>query len=866
MMNHIWCRRSFWAYLPPMIVDLTNCDLEPIHIPGSIQPHGAMLVCDPRTTEVVYASQTAEDLLGQRNTSLVGLTLAEILGSDAAHDLRNAATKAGGSHLAGVVLGLALPNVDVPVDAVIHGHLNRMFVEVEPSSIDAKAATQALDMTQTLVRRIGLESDVEKIASTGARLIRAILGYDRVMIYRFLHNGAGRVIAEAKSSHLSSFMGQHFPASDIPYQARRLYLANTIRMIGDVNFAPVPLEPALGDGDEPVDMSFAQLRSVSPIHCEYLRNMGVSASMSISIVVDGELWGLISCHHDTPKVVPMPLRVGAELFGQYFSMQIALAERRAALVASTGARERLDDIVSDIEPGEPVEGAVMRHLAELADLIASDGAGIWVNETWNSIGRAPRPEDVKGLVEAVRTMADGDVWSTTDIRASAGSELAGDFGSSVAGLLAIPISAVSRDYLLFFRSEEAFDIEWAGEPGKQIVPGPSGDRLSPRGSFDTWREDVRGQSRPWTDGDITVADTIRTYLRDVVLRYNEATAEERERAERRRRILNDELNHRVKNILALVKSIARQTGATAATVEDYAASMEGRLRALAFAHDQSLQLGNGGDLELLIDAEASLHRYGAAADRVVIDGPPVGLTDRTFGVVALVVHELMTNAAKYGALSVPEGRLVVSWTLQTDGACALSWVEKGGPPVAVPMNSGFGSKLIQSTIGYDLGGSAVIEYEPAGLKATLVIPARHLVKSDGSARADRSAPAAPDDTLTGLDILVVEDQVLIAMDVEETLLKLGAISVRLAAGSGQALTELGASLPDCAVLDFNLGDETSVDIADALQAANVPFIFATGYGDNVMIPDRFRGVPVVRKPVSSAVLADKLGIAKASSA
>lgn len=845
-----------------MTVDLTNCDLEPIHIPGSIQPHGAMLVCDPTTKAVIYASQTAETLLGQRNTSLIGLSLAEVLGADAAHDLSNAATKAGGPHLAGVILGLALPNVDVPVDAAIHGHRNRIFVEIEPSSIDANAATQALDMTQTLVRRIGLESDVEKISATGAKLIRAVLGYDRVMIYRFLHNGAGRVIAEAKSGHLQSFMGQHFPASDIPYQARRLYLANTIRMIGDVNFAPVPLEPALADGDEPVDMSYAQLRSVSPIHCEYLANMGVAASMSISIVVDGELWGLISCHHDTPKVVPMPLRVGAELFGQYFSMQIALAERRAALIASTGARERLDQIVADIEPGEPVEGAVTRHLADLADLIASDGAGIWFNDTWTAIGRAPRPDSVEGLVQRVRDLADGDVWNTTDIGSVVGGESGGEYGSSVAGLLAIPISAVSRDYLLFFRSEEAFDIEWAGEPVKQFVSGPSGDRLSPRGSFDTWREEVRGKSRPWSDGEITVADTIRTYLRDVVLRYNEATADERERAERRRRILNDELNHRVKNILALVKSIARQTGATAATVEDYAASMEGRLRALAFAHDQSLQLGTGGDLRILIEAEANLHRFGAAPDRVTIDGPPVGLSDRTFGVLALVIHELMTNAAKYGALSVPEGVLSITWSRLDDGDCAITWTETGGPTVMAPASSGFGSKLIQSTIGYDLGGAAVMDFRPTGLSAKLVIPARHVAESIGAEPSARAVSVAGPDTLNGLDVLVVEDQVLIAMDMEETLLKLGADAVRLASGIAQALTEIGVGLPDCAVLDFNLGEETSVEIADALQSSNVPFIFATGYGDNVMIPERFRSVPVVRKPVSAALLVDKLGAAQ----
>lgn len=839
-----------------MTVDLTNCDREPIHIPGSIQPHGAMLVCDPETTEVLFASQTAEELLGKRNSNLVGLTLPEVLGAGPAHDLRNAAAKVGSSHLAGVLLGLKLANLDVPVDALTHQHRDRLFVEIEPTSIDATAAKDALDMTQSLVRRIGLENGVDKIASTGARLIRGMLGYDRVMVYQFLHNGAGRVIAEAKASGLSSFMGQHFPASDIPYQARRLYLENTIRMIGDVNFTPVPLEPPLRSDEEPVDMSFAQLRSVSPIHCEYLKNMGVAASLSISVVVDGELWGLISCHHNTTKIIPMPLRVGAELFGQYFSMQIALAERRAALLATNEARAKLDQIVSDIEPGEPVDDAVTRHLGDLASLIDSDGAGISVNDGWNAIGRAPAGQEAMDVIAMLRNKADGNVWSTSDVHSIAG--LAGDYGTEVAGLLAIPISSLSRDYLVLFRSEEAFAVEWAGEPVKQIVTGPSGDRLSPRGSFDTWREDVRGQSKPWTERELSIAEAIRVYLRDVVLRYNEATSDERERTERRRRVLNDELNHRVKNILSLVKSIARQTGSTAASVEDYASAMEGRLRALAFAHDQSLQAGTGGDLATLIAAEASLHRYGGEVDRISVDGPPIGLSDRSFGVVALVLHELMTNAAKYGALSVPDGRLSLNWHLSENGACIFQWRETGGPTVSPPTRTGFGSRLIQTTMEYDLEGSASVEYLPAGLEAELIIPESHLVASADMAPAQAVAVPRTSDVLHGLDVLLVEDQALIAMDTEDTLRKLGAAKVRLAANVARSKIEIEAARPDFAILDFNLGNETSAEVAETLRSLKVPFLFVTGYGDNVVIPEHLKQVPIVRKPVSATSLAAQI--------
>jgi len=838
-------------------VDLTNCDREPIHIPGSIQPHGAMLVCDPEG-RIAHASANAAQFLGRDGADLIEMSIADLLGGDTAHDLRNAAMRSGGSHVAGLLLSVVLPGVAQPLDIAVHSHKDRMFVEFERSGEEPRSAQDALDLTQSLVRRIGLESDVKAIATTGAKLARALLGYDRVMVYQFLHNGAGQVIAEAKRGDMSSFMGQRFPAADIPFQARRLYLANPIRIICDVTYAPVPVLPPVTSNVEPIDMSFAQLRSVSPIHCEYLQNMGVAATLSISIVVNGELWGLIACHHDSAKTVPMPLRVGAELFGQYFSLQIAVAERRAEVIAATAAREKLAEIVNEPDLDETIAETLTRNLEALRGVLGADGAGLWIDGDWKADGIAPSEDELDGLMALVGRATSGTIWCTGEL-----GELMGPgagFGGAVAGMMAIPISSLPRDYLLMFRSEEAHKIEWAGEPVKHIVSTPQGDRLTPRGSFETWREDVRGKSRPWSQAEIAVAETMRTYLRDVVLRHSEVTADERTRTDQRRRVLNDELNHRVKNIIALVKSIALQTGAHAATVQDYSTSLEGRLRALAFAHDQSLG-GSSGELTTLIEAEASLHRYGAIPDRVMVEGPAVGLDDRTFGVLALVVHEMMTNAAKYGALSVPAGQLKIGWSIGEAGDCTIDWQEIGGPAVSEPSRTGFGSKLVHSTIAYDLRGTAEIAYETSGVRARFVIPAMHLTEIDATRPTAASADARTV-FLEGLDILLVEDQALIAMDTEETLMRLGARRVRSLPSAAEALDAIAIACPDCAVLDFNLGEETSSGIADALVTRGVPFIFATGYGDSVMIPERFGAIPVVRKPVSATVLADKLDWAR----
>jgi light-regulated signal transduction histidine kinase (bacteriophytochrome) len=764
-----------------------------------------MLVCDEQALTVTHHSANAAAFLCRADASLLNQTLVDLLGETVTHDLRNAAAKGGGSEIAGVLLDIELPGLDQPVDAAIHRHKGRLFVELERSDADRGRAHAALDLTQSLIRRIGLESDTARIAATGAKLIRAMLGYDRVMVYRFLHNGAGHVIAEAKAAALGSFLGQHFPASDIPYQARRLYLQNSIRTIVDSNYIPSPLVPPLRHDEGPLDMSFAQLRSVSPIHCEYLRNMGVAGTMSISIIVDGELWGLIACHHDTAKVVPLPLRIGAELFGQYFSLQIAVAERRAEFIAATVARERLDRIISNLDPDEPVAEALRHHLSDLAALVETDGAGLWIDGRWESVGAVPPEAEIAALVAHVRGAAQGGIWTTEELRASVSG--ADAYEEAVAGLLAVPISARGSDLLLLFRAGEAHAIEWAGEPVKTVVSSVHGDRLTPRGSFETWREDVRGRSAPWSAADLAVAEAIRTYLRDVLLRYNEITADARARDEQRRRVLNDELNHRVKNIISLVKSIALQTGAHAASVADYSKSLEGRLRALAFAHDQSLA-GNSGDLTTLIEAEASLHRYSAFPDRVTVQGPPVGLDDRTFGVMALVVHEMMTNAAKYGALSVPEGRLAVRWSVSESGDCSIDWSEIDGPEVRLPTSAGFGSKLITTTIEHDLGGSVEIGYDRSGLQAHFVLPSDCLRPHVATqARPDAARPSA--DLLAGLRVLLVEDQALIGLDTEDTLRQLGAASVILVPGTADARCAIAEQLPDCAILDFNLGHETA---------------------------------------------------------
>ena len=825
-------------------VTLDNCDQEQIHIPGSIQPHGAMIVCDPVTFAIRFTSANLAIVTGHTAGAFPGTSVESVLGRKALHDLRNAAAKAGPSGGAGIVMGLRLPGTETRFDAMIHHMAGNCIIEMEPS--EGEAAQDALNVTRMLIARISAETTPSRLTTMGARCVQAMLGYDRVMIYRFLHNGAGRVVSEARTPNLGSFMGQHFPASDIPAQARRLYLENPIRMISDAEYQPIPLVPALMPGQAPVDMSHAQLRSVSPIQCEYLRNMGVGASLSISLIVGGELWGLIACHHYSPRIVPLAQRIGAELFGHYFALQIASVEHRSAIEASARVREELDALVAQVSASDPLILSLPAHLPLLAQVMNCDGAALVMDGATFVSGSAPTQQQCESLVFALARpeTTPRDLWHTQNIR-----EVVADATTPLAGVMAIPLSQRHNDHLLLFRNEEAHEVAWAGEPVKTL---DKADRLSPRGSFETWREEVRGKSVPWSETDITVAKAVRAWLRDLILRRNEASAEEFAQDEQRRRILNSELNHRVKNVIALVKSIALQTGQSAGTVEDYIAALEGRLQALAIAHDQSLG-HRVGSLAELVETEIGFHRAGSPAGRLTVKGPVLQLDARAFAVLAMVLHEIATNAAKHGALSVPEGRLTVIWVRDAAGDLQIRWRETDGPPVSAPRRTGFGTRLIHSSIEYDLKGKVELVYDPAGFRADITIPGRH-VQFGVESLAEASPEPQERGSLLGLAVLVVEDQGLIAMDVEQTLHGLGAGDVRLASDSAAALTLLKEFTPDLAILDFSLGDETSELAATELIARGIPIIFMTGYSDQIMLPTALRHIPLIRKPVSPAAL------------
>lgn len=831
--------------------DLTDCDREPIHIPGNIQPHGCLIAVDAQARTILRHSVNAPAMLGVTR-KLNGANLGDVLGRDAAHAIRNALTRARDGSRPALVFGVAIG--EELFDIAAHRLKGTSIVEFEPSG---SGVAEPLELARAMIERVSATTTIDRMVQETVRLAKAMLSYDRVMVYQFTHDGAGKVVSEARRPDLESFLGLYFPAADIPTQARALYLRSTIRVITDADFEPIPIRPALDASGEPLDLSLAHLRSVSPIHCEYLRNMGVAASMSISIRIDGALWGLVACHHYEPRILSMAERVSAEMFGDFLSMQLSALRNRQALDSGRRARARLDRILTQASGFREVAEVLRDSLGDLARLIRCDGAGIWIGGQWMTEGIAPPENEIPAITAFAANVADGAVWATHCL--SQPLPGAARYADQAAGVLIIPLSSRPGDYLFFFRQEVTRTVDWAGNPEKTYGPGPLGDRLTPRKSFALWKETVHGQSEPWSDEERHFAEAVRIALTEILLRQSELLADEREKAATRQRVLNDELNHRVKNILAAVKSIVASEQRGGDELREYVGTLRARIQSLAFAHDQVIRGDGGGEPVELFAAELSPYR--TSATRVEIDGPPVWLEARAYSVMALVIHELTTNAAKYGALSRPGGAVHVSWELNEDGSCTFYWRETGGPVVRPPTRAGFGTTLIDRSIPYDLGGESEVTYSPEGIEGQFCVPARFVGVPRGSRvappRAKPRRKSARSD-LTGKVALIVEDQLLIAMDLETILQDAGIVVMGVARSTTEALRMLETRMPDVAVLDVNLGGENSLPVAEALRARGVPYVFATGYNDLTTLPGDDREGALVRKPYDATEIVEVL--------
>jgi chemotaxis family two-component system sensor kinase Cph1 len=489
------------APVPPTPTTLENCDREPIHVPGSIQPHGTLLAFD-RLGRLTHASANAAALFG--TVPALGRTLAHTLGSpelDATlRELLVAA--AAGEDVEKRSLETAIGGRTV--DAVLHAWEGRVVCEFEARPVDDASVARFAHLAYRHMDALKRQKSIDRLLEATVAAVRDMTGFDRVMAYRFRHDDSGDVVAEAKIDALDAYVGRRYPASDIPAQARRLYTINTLRLIADIADAPVPL---LADRSqvEPLDLSHGVLRSVSPIHVEYLRNMGVHGSMSVSIVVGGKLWGMIACHHLAPHRVAYPTRMAIDVMAQVIASTVQSIEAQARESAVARAAQLRTEIVREVGQGTEIAEIVRRESAALKETLGCDA--LVVIEDTVRLADGVDPAWAEQLAAWLRTR------TGTFVHELAAAELPA-FDAAVpeaerfCGVLALAFDAPNQGWLVALRREQVQTIRWGGKPEKEIAHGPLGPRLTPRGSFDEWKETVRGLAEPWSAIELEIASQL----------------------------------------------------------------------------------------------------------------------------------------------------------------------------------------------------------------------------------------------------------------------------------------------------------------------------------------------------------------------
>lgn len=498
-------------------VDLSNCDREPIHTPGSIQPHGVLLVLHLPELKIIQVSNNTFELLGRYPQELLGNPLSSLVAPKQINAIEQCLSE-DFEHVNPLDISIKHKNKLLWFDGIVHRWNTMIVLELEPRQ--KKPKTDFLEFYQRVkgtITKIQKAPTLLSMCEVVVKEVRRVTGFERVMVYQFDAEGAGRVIAEDRADTLTPYLGLHYPPSDIPKQAKQLYTLNWLRLIPDSNYQPVALVPAQNLlNDEPTDLSLSVLRSVSPLHLEYLKNMGVGASMSISLIRDQKLWGLIACHDSKSRYVPYSVRTICEFVGQVMSVELATKQDHEDLDYKMALKSLSSKFVESLSQSKSFLDGLIQLNSNLLDLVGATGAAVCAGEQIVCIGKTPEEAEIPALRDWIKTEIQHNLFQTRSL-----SEVypkAEKFKDIASGLLALEISKINQNYILWFRPEVIQTVSWGGNPNKPVEVAVDGEiRLSPRKSFERWQETVQGRSLPWKPCEIEIITELRSLIVGIIL-------------------------------------------------------------------------------------------------------------------------------------------------------------------------------------------------------------------------------------------------------------------------------------------------------------------------------------------------------------
>ena len=654
----------------PAGVTLDNCADEPIHLPGTIQPHGALLVFNG-AGELDAWSANAAAMLGVQTVLSLPLSALGLPGAIVALVEECIAELSGGE---AVPMAVEAELGGCQFDCITHAHDGRVIVEFERRDVPADAVAAFALKAHSALDRLKRQKTIPSLLQMATDQVQMITGFDRVMGYRFRQDDSGDVVAESRRADLDPYLGRRYPASDIPAQARRLYIMNTLRLIADAAYTAVPVSGRAGEA--PLDMSHCVLRSVSPIHLEYLQNMGVAASMSVSIVINGRLWGLIACHHMAPRQVPYSIRMATDVIAQVLASTVQSLETRARAELIERSADMRTRLMETLLHGEDTLRAVAAHAAAICS--ALDAPALIVMQSGRHLVHGAIDAAIAAAIVHSRPSKAGELVERVSVH---------DWPAAVRdqvaqwpGMLAMCFDPATDGWLIALRPEQVSSVRWAGKPEKFVAHGPMGPRLTPRGSFDEWRETVRGSAESWGPTHLIIARQMQDEMhRASIARHGET--------DRARAHLMAMLGHDLRDPLHAIHMAATvlQHGGQPDSIGRRIQSSSGRMsRLISQVMDMSRIEGGVGfglvrarvDFGTVIaeSVDEALAGYPDVEYQVAVRRDV--MVDADADRLAQVVGNLLGNARSHGQLGEP---IVV--TLSAEDGAALFDVSNVAEPI-----------------------------------------------------------------------------------------------------------------------------------------------------------------------------------------
>lgn len=471
------------------IVNLTNCEQEPIHIPGSIQPHGFLLGLKGNEFVIDYCSANTVEYINLFHSEILGRSFRDVFGTDSLEKFTEYIHRK--SHSRSLLLYITLCNVDF----VCTVHINNegiYILECEPISLNKTTSEEEYDQTSLLLRYMHDTHTLKDLCQLVTEGTREITGYDRVMVYRFDKDYNGEVFAESCREDLEPFQGLHYPHTDIPPQARELYMKNLLRLITDIDYNPIPVFTTDDGTEKNLDMSLSILRSTSPIHVQYLSNMGVGATLTISLIYNKKLWGLIACHHYSPKNISPEIRRAAQLQGHFITSQIDVRQASEEYELAKRTASSLEKMNSSSIHHEDDMAKIVNN-PELLSICNAYGVSILYADKIYKTGLVPDDENITELAEYLKKHSHLGSFNTDKISDYLASFK--EMGDKISGIIYHSLGVNNDSCIIWYRPESKTEVHWAGDPSKSIIKNEKG--LSPRRSFALWKEIVDSTSNPW---------------------------------------------------------------------------------------------------------------------------------------------------------------------------------------------------------------------------------------------------------------------------------------------------------------------------------------------------------------------------------